>query len=224
VGGQRELVTPDCGLLLPRGEEEVEVRRYADALEALLVDPGRVRDLGRRARERVESEFRLDAMVDRLLALFARARESPRSPEPPMAPELALEWAARAVEYVRMADLADLLWADAERHRRGETAAAAGPGDPLGALGAEQELWRIEASRSWRAVQRLRRYRALRALLDGGAPGEAAGASGDPRERLARIRASRPYRLIRALKRSRAYRLYARRRFGPGWESGAPLL
>ena len=31
VGGQRELVTPECGILVRRGDEATEVRRYADA-------------------------------------------------------------------------------------------------------------------------------------------------------------------------------------------------
>ncbi len=42
-------------------------------------------------------------------------------------------------------------------------------------------------------------------------------ASTDARERLARIHASRAYRLILAPKNNPAYRLYARRRYGPGW-------
>jgi glycosyltransferase involved in cell wall biosynthesis len=40
--------------------------------------------------------------------------------------------------------------------------------------------------------------------------------------RLAQVEASRAYRVVRTLKRSIVYRLYARWRYGPGWELQAP--
>src|SRR6185369_11345918 len=41
VGGQRELVTPDCGVLVERGSEREEAARYARALAELLAEARR---------------------------------------------------------------------------------------------------------------------------------------------------------------------------------------
>jgi glycosyltransferase involved in cell wall biosynthesis len=71
VGGQKELVTPDCGLLLPRGDFASEVRAYAAALACLLEDPAAMRRLGETARQRVETHFPLPAMGARLAGLLA---------------------------------------------------------------------------------------------------------------------------------------------------------
>src|SRR5207253_6957413 len=39
VGGQRELVTPECGVLVPHGAHELAA--YVDALQQLIEDPAR---------------------------------------------------------------------------------------------------------------------------------------------------------------------------------------
>ena len=83
VGGQHELVTPDCGILLPRGDRAGEARAYADALEELLRSPGRLAAMGRAARERTLASFTLDAMGARIEALLARAAELNREAPPP---------------------------------------------------------------------------------------------------------------------------------------------
>lgn len=48
VGGQRELVTPECGLLLPKATEEEEIARYADGLAQLIADRARRATMGQR--------------------------------------------------------------------------------------------------------------------------------------------------------------------------------
>ncbi len=217
VGGQRELVTPDCGVLLPRADEDTEVERYTDALESLLGDPERRKELGRRARERVSERFRLDQMAERLIELFRAAGAGAARGTPPLVPELAREWATQAVEQLRISAVAESLWA--ERLGRGP-----GSGAHRVQLAPADELHRIEASRSWKLVQRLRRravWRALSRVGRGGGWGSTP-LGDEPRERLAHIKASREYRMIQALKRSLPYRLYARRRYGPGWEHADP--
>ena len=72
VGGQRELVTPECGILIQRPDDVAsEVQCYVETLSALLDDPERRRALGAAARARVEQHFRLpdmgEAMVNALL-------------------------------------------------------------------------------------------------------------------------------------------------------------
>jgi glycosyltransferase involved in cell wall biosynthesis len=98
VGGQRELVTPDCGILVQRGNEETEVRRYADALAGLLDDPERRRAMGEAGRRRSREHFRLEAMGDRMDSLLQHARELARtSPRATPTPEQARSAALRAI-------------------------------------------------------------------------------------------------------------------------------
>lgn len=98
VGGQRELVTPDCGVLIPR--EGDQVAQYVEALQRLLADPQRRAAMGRAARARVVEHFDQQQMIDRMLTLFekadALAREAPRSP---IDRGLGLATASLAIEY-----------------------------------------------------------------------------------------------------------------------------
>jgi glycosyltransferase involved in cell wall biosynthesis len=219
VGGQREVFTPDCGVLLPRAGEAEEVVRYADALESVLSDSERRRDLARGARNRVRSEFSLNQMAERLVSLLEGVRTAEHGRPALMRPELAQEWARQAVEYVRMSDVADSLWAEREELKRGG-AISAQPEIHWAQVRAAEELNRIEASRSWRAVQRLQRALGTRALVRAPNDGDWENSipSSDPGKQLARLKASPAYRLIQAVKRTPPYRLYARRRYGPNWD------
>jgi glycosyltransferase involved in cell wall biosynthesis/GT2 family glycosyltransferase len=75
VGGQRELVTPDCGVLIRRADEETEVAEYCEVLSGLLVDRGRREAMGKAARARIDAHFTLDKMGDRMEAVFERASD-----------------------------------------------------------------------------------------------------------------------------------------------------
>ena len=75
VGGQRELVTPECGILVRRADEATEVRRYADAIGELLDDPSRRRAMGEAGRARIREHFTLDEMGELMEELLARAAE-----------------------------------------------------------------------------------------------------------------------------------------------------
>lgn len=83
VGGQRELVTPDCGVLIPRADEETEVAEYCEILARLLADRGRREAMGKAARARIAAHFTLDEMGDRMEAVLDRASDlagsSPRT-------------------------------------------------------------------------------------------------------------------------------------------------
>jgi GT2 family glycosyltransferase len=110
-----------------------------------------------------------------------------------------------------------------EAELAGDAACGAGgsvPGDTLAArLRTRAELDEIESSRSWRTVAWIAARawpRVVGRLLLGA--GAAADPGQDPARRLARIQASPAYRWIQAVKRNPVYRLYARRRWGPGWE------
>jgi FkbM family methyltransferase len=103
VGGQRELVTPDCGHLLPRADAISEAKAYAAVLAGLTADLERARTLGRSARARITQEFALKQMGDRMVALLGQAyRRRAASTRPPIPPEVGLANAAQVVEMSRI--------------------------------------------------------------------------------------------------------------------------
>jgi glycosyltransferase involved in cell wall biosynthesis len=115
VGGQRELVTPDCGVLLPPSDEHSEAERYAAVLAELLRDPERRLAMGTAGRQRILTHFQLDRMGETMLACLEHARAL-QCTQPRPTPDLAVGrvFATQAVEYIRLSNLADQLWA--ERH------------------------------------------------------------------------------------------------------------
>jgi glycosyltransferase involved in cell wall biosynthesis len=111
VGGQRELVTSDCGVLLPRSDEATEVRRYTETLEQLLQDTARCAAFGHCARQRIAERFRDYEMGQRMVNLFQRARQLQET-EPREVPSraLGLACASEAIEFTRLSAAADWLW------------------------------------------------------------------------------------------------------------------
>jgi glycosyltransferase involved in cell wall biosynthesis len=103
VGGQHELVTPECGFLVTRSDEETEAEQYAAILADLIRSPEQCAAIGRAGRERVMSRFRLADMVDAMASLVDEARASAAARPTPV-PTLALGnvWAADAVELARL--------------------------------------------------------------------------------------------------------------------------
>jgi glycosyltransferase involved in cell wall biosynthesis len=79
VGGQRELVAPDCGVLVSTGTEEEEVHRYTEVLAELIDDRDQRQRMGVAARARISADFTLDRMGDRMHALLERSRSLPMS-------------------------------------------------------------------------------------------------------------------------------------------------
>ena len=71
----RELVTPECGVLVPHGTEAEDVERYTQALSELLAQPERRLAMGAAARARVQAYFQLEHMVDGMVGLFGQARQ-----------------------------------------------------------------------------------------------------------------------------------------------------
>jgi glycosyltransferase involved in cell wall biosynthesis len=114
VGGQAELVTPECGILVKR--DSSEFMNYVQALQSLITNPQRRQEMGRCARERICAHYRLDQMGSRMVELFelAHQRRETRSVAP-VDPALAHEIAIRAVEMVRLQNLADYLWVERDR-------------------------------------------------------------------------------------------------------------
>jgi glycosyltransferase involved in cell wall biosynthesis len=160
VGGQRELVTPDCGALLPRSDEETETVGYVEVLEALLRDPQRRQQMGQAGRKRVEVHFRLDHMAERMLGLLQEAMRLHRDdPRPVPSLSVGRVCATQAIEYARLTEVADRLWQEREHAQAGFSALP----PPVGGVPAHS--WRV---RTYFALRRhlLPYYRA--ALERGG--------------------------------------------------------
>jgi len=70
VGGQRELVTAECGILIPPTPYGSQAVAYAEALRTLIADAATRRAMGERARARVSAYFRVDQMGARMERLL----------------------------------------------------------------------------------------------------------------------------------------------------------
>jgi glycosyltransferase involved in cell wall biosynthesis len=119
VGGQKELVTPDCGILMKPGTPEEQVAFYADALERLIRQPELRASMGAAAAARVRAGFDLKQMGDRLEALLQQARERHRTdPQPAVGLGLGRESTIQALEYHRLSSSTSGL----EKYRKVERA------------------------------------------------------------------------------------------------------
>jgi hypothetical protein len=108
VGGQKELVTPECGYLIERTGNQTE--EYAEALAELLANPSRRREMAALARQRVVEHFRLDEM-GRRMAEILRGRPS----DPPFDLGKAFQsfapgFAREIIEQRRAESIADQMW------------------------------------------------------------------------------------------------------------------
>jgi glycosyltransferase involved in cell wall biosynthesis len=102
VGGQAELVTPECGILVSRNTEDQEAEHYARVLADLICQPEKRRQMGRNSRARVEDSFNLDKMGERMESLIYKAtqlrQQEPRTPAPE---QLGSFMARQTAEYLR---------------------------------------------------------------------------------------------------------------------------
>lgn len=98
VGGQRELVTPDVGILVAPGPDELA--QYVQALRLLVNDPTRRRTMAQAGRARVEAHFSHTSSLERMCTLFDRATQlSQRSPRPQPTKGVAHASATLAIEH-----------------------------------------------------------------------------------------------------------------------------
>ncbi len=111
VGGQQELVTPDCGVLIRPGTPQEQAGAYADALEKLIQSPETRATKGAAARERVASRFTIEQMGERMDHLMLEARQARRTrPGPAPLPGFEIECAVQAIEYNRLSRAFERLW------------------------------------------------------------------------------------------------------------------
>lgn len=111
VGGQRELVIPECGMLMPCSDEETEAQQYAEVLADLLRNSLRRQEMGQSGRRRVETHFRLEQMGERIAFLLQEVmRSCAAQPRPVPSLGLGRACAAQAIEFIRVSEALDSLW------------------------------------------------------------------------------------------------------------------
>jgi hypothetical protein len=98
VGGQRELVTPDCGILIPHGPHELA--EYVAAIQDILRDPERRAQMGAAARERIDQHFSAEIGLTTLqMALDRAAHLASIEPRPCVPVSAGLAAATLAIEH-----------------------------------------------------------------------------------------------------------------------------
>lgn len=223
VGGQKELVTPETGVLIARGEEASEASAYAAHLESLIRDATRRTAMGQAGRARIVEHFPLEAMGARMDQLIRGAMTKAASRErPKLPPRMVRELSARAIEFVRIHDLADHLWVERERLSAQLGTALVPPPSTNGTIDglahdpAATELAQIEHSFAWRAMSRLKGnpIYAMVARARWGEQWNMLDADEPASVRLARLKNSRSYKLIQGLKSTSVYRKYAKMKYG----------
>ncbi|MDY6938045.1 MAG: glycosyltransferase [Cyanobacteriota bacterium] len=117
VGGQKELVTPETGFLLPKGRaDQSELQEYLDVLEPLIRDPQRRRQLGEAARQRVEKFFSLQVMVEIMEGIFAEAiQRCQNRSHPGVTPAVAQEMVILIQEFLALEKMTTQQWQSTEK-------------------------------------------------------------------------------------------------------------
>lgn len=98
VGGQRELLVPGTGFLLPAGGDVEARERYVEVLMPLLEDLEERRRVGAQACRRVKEKFNIEQMVENFERICAHAAANRRVLVLPEDPD---DVAVKAVQYVR---------------------------------------------------------------------------------------------------------------------------
>ncbi len=110
VGGHSELVTPECGYLIPHGKDEVD--GYVAALTHLVRHPRERRLMGLCAQKRVRDHFDLSNLSEGMHQIFCEAQRLAASRDDSSLDRVTANHVAHmVVESVRLAELAEVLWA-----------------------------------------------------------------------------------------------------------------
>lgn len=109
VGGQKELIDDSVGRLIPLGQKETdidshnyseeEISAYADAILDVLADQIRYDQMCRNCREKIETRFSTDRMIEQLEEIFRETQEAVRStPQEARFPNNMKGWANQYLE------------------------------------------------------------------------------------------------------------------------------
>lgn len=111
VGGQMELVTPDCGYLISRNSESGEAENYFAIISSLLSNPARLRSMGAAGRQRILHGFELRDMGRRMHELLLLSAEwNQTRPRLPVNPGLGQSLVSMVIDYHRIEKLVRSIW------------------------------------------------------------------------------------------------------------------
>ncbi len=109
VGGQDEIVTPDMGLLIFHGDQEVP--QYIEAIVSLLSNPGKIGSMSDVCKSVSSTKLSWDSMVDNFLCLIDEAHDLRKNdPRNHLSVHFGRELATQALECKRLGDAVDWLW------------------------------------------------------------------------------------------------------------------
>ena len=109
VGGQEEIVSPDVGVLIAHGPNELQ--QYADAVHHLLSDSSHLKQMANQCKAMAARQFSWQGMIDAFEGIMDEAhRLRVRQPRHPISPGFGYEMASLALEYKRLGDTVDWMW------------------------------------------------------------------------------------------------------------------
>jgi glycosyltransferase involved in cell wall biosynthesis len=101
VGGQKELVTPECGYIVPQTDNEIE--QYVTCLTYLIESAEPRRAMAAACRERIVTHFNLDTMGQTMHTLLQKTYlAAPTADRPGVSPEIGQLTTARAIDYLAL--------------------------------------------------------------------------------------------------------------------------
>jgi glycosyltransferase involved in cell wall biosynthesis len=109
VGGQAELVTSECGILIKKRSKEEEAIEYANVILKLSSKPELLSEMKKQSRQRIENSFRVERMGEAMLAMFDQAVIENKK-QATMSEALAESYISEVIEQFRLANLAEELW------------------------------------------------------------------------------------------------------------------
>ncbi|MBW4648112.1 MAG: glycosyltransferase [Kastovskya adunca ATA6-11-RM4] len=153
VGGQRELVTPETGFLVPKAKGGIEeVQEYLKVLTPLIQDAGLRHKVGSLARQRVVELFPLQAMAEQMSAIFAEALEIHKNnPQPVIDSAMAEEMLVLAVEYLHLEqEQGRLFWENRELWEQKKSLEQEKNTSVLESKQLAQRIQAMESSKFWK--------------------------------------------------------------------------
>lgn len=109
VGGHDEIVTPDAGVLIEHGDDEVQA--YLNAVSRLLSNPAELHRMSEKCKSIAASKLSWESMIDNFLGLLEEAHSlRANHPRYPISPRFGLELVSLWLEYKRVSESCGTVW------------------------------------------------------------------------------------------------------------------
>jgi hypothetical protein len=109
IGGQEEIVSPDAGVLIPHGVNELQ--EYVDAIRRLLSNSAELQQMSKQSKTLAVSKLSWEGMIDNFLALLDEAHHlRVDHPRYPISPSFGRELASLSLECKRLGEAVDWTW------------------------------------------------------------------------------------------------------------------